>query len=489
MIPNSSVLEQCPSVFPAENSDAKVQKKPSEANPNRAALVGHNDRPAPDSLTEYTVTKTGQSPAMTAQDDLTTHFQTLCTNDDGNTVATLLARMSEEEIRKWLSTPLDFSEKHDIPMMHVARHNSVSIASVLLSHKANPVEISPHSETGSHPLFIAAQENQVDIIHLMSTADAFDPDSPRGCDGYNAMCIAIDRDCQEAVKALLEHKADPNYKFRAVYDEGVLKLAQSLVEEEAACANRCWCTLVNYAVMKGRTEILKLLLSKGGEVTNVDSGNPLQQSPLAVAVEGKLCEETIQLLLRYGADMHEPLPVNPDDWASITEEKINNRPTLCQYICTRRGPEAERVLNLFCTYYRTQDGKKLTPEEFFKVNFLPGVYRLIATSDTHFKNLAATPEFQDFFIQFEYFRHEKLVEDQINSADLDKSQQNTLKQLSQEHAKEEINQLKDMNVGDFQESILLFINFLKENEVSPAEYHDAVKAMAKEFESSKEGAL
>ena len=375
---------------------APVQTGEAEPASKRLAQSGSVDSPTPHSLTDFTITRAEQSTTMRVQDELATRFKTLCTDDDGDTLAKILSGMSEEEVLNWLNTPLDFSERKDIPMMYAARHDCVSIASVLLSHKSNPVAINPHSETQSHPLFIAAQENNVNIIRVMSTADTFDPLMPRG-DGFNAMHVAIQANHQEITKVLLEEcKADPNHKCQAIVLEGTIAPVQSFTEDQVTRGSKCWLTLMNFAASKARTEILEQLILKGGKVENVDPDNPKQQSPLAAALLGASiqmhdCTSTIDLLLSKGADMHEFLPLSPEEPLSyprpiLREAKLAARPTLCQFACFLiMLPATASCARIFHKHYQKLESANVSLNDFVLQHASGasgGTNRFIATSST-----------------------------------------------------------------------------------------------------------
>lgn len=480
---NSSqpALNQCPAACSPGEPCCPTQAESSKANPNRAALLGHGDGAAPDSLTDFMVTGAVESATTRAQTDLTNRFQTLCANGDGYTVGILLSRMSEAEINQWLDTPLHFSQFNDTPMMYVARHNLVSIASLLLSHNANPVKPNPYSETKSHPLFIAAQRNQVEVIHLMSKAKGFDPNTPRS-DGHNALSVAVLKENRDAVKALLECKANPNYQIAAVFFNGKLQPVKCLSENEAACAEKSWITMINVAARKGNAEILRLLLANNGNPNNVDPGNPLQQSPLVAAFLGNAHEEIIRLLLAHGADMHEHLSVSPPDWSGITQDKINKRATICQFACAAmQYPENEPILKLLHRYYRTKEGKSVSFKKFYEENSSEGFCRLIATSDGFFKPIFAVCGIDNFLPYIELFLQNKMTEIQINDSDLDENQAKILKNLTEEKTQESLSQLKKVTLKELQELFLLYLGKLKNDGITMTQDADKHRASLDEF--------
>lgn len=351
---------------------------------------------APQSLADYSVTKAKQS--ATAQDNLATRFKTLCTNDDGATLASILSGMSEEEVSTWLNTALPYSERHDTPMMYAARYNCVSMTAVLMSHKADPVAINPHSTTKSHPLFIAAQENNVDVLRVMSTANTFAVDTPRG-GGSSSLLAAVGNQKLEATTFLLECGADPNFKVPAIaLDKGVMKPIECCTEDEAAGGINCWYTLMNVAAEQEQTpdsvRILELLLCNGGKVENIDPGNPLQRSPLATAIltalpNGHSCEKIVDLLLSHGADMNEPVPTPVDlvrpaqnsQSALLGAVRLRVRPSICEHACLMGFNHIGfPVVQIIHKYYLLQEGSEKMPlAEFMQVNASEGFCRAAAT--------------------------------------------------------------------------------------------------------------
>ena len=384
------------SFIDTQASHTPLATKQSELGLKHLSLSDPDNKPAPQLLADFTITKAEQ-PA-TVQDDLATRFQVLCTNDDGATLASILSGMSEEEVRTWLNTDLPYSERHDTPMMYVARLNCASMASVLVSHKADPVAINPHSETASHPLYIAAQENNVEVLRVMSTADTFVPDTPRG-DGSTALSVAVKNHSLEVTRLLLECEADPNYKSQAIDLDGELRPIECCTEDEVARGIKCWDTLMNVAAAQEQTQdsvkIFELLLSKGGKVDNIDPDNPHQRSPLTTAIltalgVGHGCEKIVDLLLSHGANMYEPLPLTEADpvspgqnsqSASLRAIELKVRPSICEYVCLMStGPVAFPVVQILHKYYLLQEGSEKMPlEEFVRVNGPEGFLRAAAT--------------------------------------------------------------------------------------------------------------
>ena len=380
---------------PFIDSHAPLATEQPELGLKHLSLSDPDNKPAPQSLADFTITKAEQ-PA-TAQDDLATRFQLLCTNDDGTTLASILSGMSEEEVRTWLNTDLPYSERHDTPMMYVARRNCASMASVLMSHKADPVAINPHSETASHPLYIAAQENNVEVLRVMSTADTFAPDTPRS-DGSTALSVAVKNHSLEVTRLLLECKADPNYKSQCIVVDGELRLIECCTEDEAARGIKFWNTLMNVAAAQEQTQdsvkIFELLLSKGGKVENIDPDNPFQPSPLASAIlgavpTGRSCEKFVDLLLSHGADMYEPFPLAAEDIVSPAQISQSAppralesmvRPSICEYVCLMStNPIVLPVGQIIHKHYLLQEGSEKMPwKEFVGVNGQEGFLRAAA---------------------------------------------------------------------------------------------------------------
>ncbi|USE37680.1 ankyrin repeat domain-containing protein [Endozoicomonas sp. SCSIO W0465] len=108
------------------------------------------------------------STAELTSNALTSSFQMLCNSDDGEELARLLLGTDETTRHNWFSSPLDFSEKKDTPLMYAARHGHAAVAATLIDYQANPCENNPLNICQSNALTIAAQNNQVKVIQMMA---------------------------------------------------------------------------------------------------------------------------------------------------------------------------------------------------------------------------------------------------------------------------------------------------------------------------------
>ena len=150
---------------------------------------------------------------------------------------------------------------------------------------------------------------------------------------------------------------------------------------------------MNFAASKARREILEQLILKGGKVEYVDPDNPKQQSPLAAALLGASiqmhdCTSTIDLLLSKGADMHELLPLSPEEPLSnprpiLREAKLAARPTLCQFACFLIIlPATASCARIFHKHYQKLKSANVSFSDFVLQRASGGTDRFIATSST-----------------------------------------------------------------------------------------------------------
>ena len=298
-------------------------------------------------------------------DALTYRFQILCNSDDGEELAYLLSNIDEATRGEWFSSSLTFSEKQDTPMMYAARHGHAAVVAALISYQANPCENNPLSNYQCNALTLAAQENQAEVIREMAKSKYFNPDEPRG-DGITAMIMAIQAGHDEITKILLELKADPNYKVRLDndYHQGGFIPSGSFGDKESLPSSQLLYTPVMHVASHGKPIILEQLLAKGGNPNNIDLANPLQQSPLRIALSSKKSSaEVIKLLLKYKADMHERVVPANGVFKNITHEKNYLLPTVfetaCHFAAMKQSSQPEHIAEVFCDYYRTPEGEKI----------------------------------------------------------------------------------------------------------------------------------
>ncbi|WP_067585048.1 ankyrin repeat domain-containing protein [Endozoicomonas ascidiicola] len=251
----------------------------------------------------------------------------------------------------------------------------------LINHGADPMQNNPHANLNSHALFIAAQENHADVIHAIAKSEVFAPDKPRG-DGTTAMFMAIQYGNTQAVDALLTNNASPNaeIQYASHTSGGIAPISEGDVIPPAE--SQVIVTPVYLAAEKGKTDILELLLSKGGHANNIAPENPIQRSPLASAILGPNCQEkVVELLLKHGAKIHEPMP------AQTTTQRII---TLSQWACIQvadQTPESKKIAQLFCDYHRTPAGQKMSYEEFQRQFSIEGTMKVAAFDTQVMENL------------------------------------------------------------------------------------------------------
>lgn len=301
------------------------------------------------------------------REDPDSAFRLMCIEDDSKKVLCLLAEMDDENRQDWLIKPLDYSEQCDTPVIYAARHGCASVVSALLQFKADPLAENPHSEQKHHALMIAAQNNHGKVIEAMARHPEFEPDKPIGNNGVTALYIAIDNNAIDAVEKLLELVADPNYTIhRCVHrDQNTIVPGENPVQQYGSILPTIVLTPVIYAVTKGNVEILKKLLENGGSVANPDLDNPLQESPLGKALQPKCrLPEVVALLLRYGANMHERIPVYPETY--VNEKLLPYRPSLLEYLCHKSSEtELPPCLELLYEHFSETSHIEITTWEFY----------------------------------------------------------------------------------------------------------------------------
>lgn len=301
------------------------------------------------------------------REDPDSAFRLMCIEDDSKKVLCLLAEMDDENRQDWLIKPLDYSEQCDTPIIYAARRGCASVVSALLQFKADPLAENPHSEQKHHALMIAAQNNHGKVIEAMARHPEFEPDKPIGNNGVTALYIAIDNNAIDAVEKLLELVADPNYTIhRCVHrDQNTIVPGENPVQQYGSILPTIVLTPVIYAVTKGNVEILKKLLENGGSVANPDLDNPLQESPLGKALHPRCrLPEVVALLLRYGANMHERIPVYPETY--VNEKLLPYRPSLLEYLCHKSSEtELPPCLEVLYEHFSETSHIEITTWEFY----------------------------------------------------------------------------------------------------------------------------
>ena len=181
------------------------------------------------------------------------------------------------------------------------------------------------------------------------------------------MHIAIENNAIDAVEKLLELVADPNYTIHCCVhrDQNTIVPGENPVQQDGTTLPTILLTPVIYAVAKGNIEILKILLENGGSTANPDPGNPLQESPLGKALHPQ-CQrpEVVALLLRFGANMHERIPVSPE--TCVNEKLLPYRPSILEDLChTCSKIEWSPCLEVLYEHFSITSGIEITPQEFY----------------------------------------------------------------------------------------------------------------------------
>lgn len=183
------------------------------------------------------------------------------------------ARDGKTEICKYLLEELNLSvdskdDDGETPLIHAARMGHLDTAKYLLEHGADPTATS--NQLGTTALHHAAGTGCVELIHLL-LSKGLPVDTPS--DAGSPLIWAAGNDRLEAVKALLDHGANPN----AETDDNVTALLS--------------------AVAAGSLDCVELLVKRGADV-NVTAGGA---TPLHIAADNGN-EKLITCLLEAGAD-------------------------------------------------------------------------------------------------------------------------------------------------------------------------------------------
>ena len=175
---------------------------------------------------------------------------------------------------------------------------------LLLQRGANAKSLNRHKYT---PLYEAVADNQLGCVRILLEHGA-NP-APGGADEH-AICRAGHPDI---IRLLLQHGADVNQK--ATEEDGLitpimnatgsddLEAFRLLQEAGADLSARDYRndTLLHYAACACNAELARILLELGADVNarNVDG-----RTPLIYAASDSNAEETVELLLQHGADVH-----------------------------------------------------------------------------------------------------------------------------------------------------------------------------------------
>ncbi|KAJ5640353.1 uncharacterized protein N7484_008215 [Penicillium longicatenatum] len=167
------------------------------------------------------------------------------------------------------------------PLLEAIRSNQESKVALLLKHGADP-----HITEGRgamNLLHVASAKNAVPAILKMLIGVGIAVDSHDGF-GRTPLQVAADHSCVRAVRVLLQHGANPNYKNINRHSEGRTALFYAVSGKSARHENKT---------------IIRMLVMHGAEV---NSKNCVQQTPLLYAVSRGAIKQA-QALLENGADI------------------------------------------------------------------------------------------------------------------------------------------------------------------------------------------
>ncbi|KAJ6102610.1 hypothetical protein N7486_005037 [Penicillium sp. IBT 16267x] len=167
------------------------------------------------------------------------------------------------------------------PLLEAIRSNQESKVALLLKHGADPHIV--EGRDTMNLLHVASAKNAAPAILKMLIGIGIPVDSPDGV-GRTSLQVAADHSCIRAVRVLLQHGADPNYKNKDRYSQGRTALFYAVGAKSARLENK---TIIRALVMRG---------------AEVDSRNCVQQTPLLYAVSRGAVKQA-QALLENGANI------------------------------------------------------------------------------------------------------------------------------------------------------------------------------------------
>jgi len=223
------------------------------------------------------------------------------------------------------ANPGPFDKDAGTPL-HIACHNgSLEICRLLLAQPGVKNGLALRSKCGWVPLHAAARGRGAPIVRILLDAgaqvDAVADGDREFEKGMTALALACEasagHDMTDAISALLEHGADPNHAaqnkttplFYAL-TSGKLPLARLLLEKGADKSRLA--TMLDppplmVAAAQGNAEICKFLLEEVGVNVNVKSRDHQDYTPLHHAAGYGRNRETIELLVKAGANIEAKL--------------------------------------------------------------------------------------------------------------------------------------------------------------------------------------
>lgn len=205
------------------------------------------------------------------------------------------------------------------PLWIAASRGDEPVVELLLTNGAN---VNPTSEgsSGMSPLDVAAQRGAVGVMRLLlargAEVNAKNQDEMQR--GWTALHYAVDAQRQDAVKLLLENKADPNARLEVNYNPwGSAPQARSRGESDPG-----YTPLLIAAGNKPSAEITQLLLAAKAD-PNLKSERGVTPLVRAMMLAPPLRKEIAALLLDHGADPNDRGgdEKTPLMWAAMYKDK------------------------------------------------------------------------------------------------------------------------------------------------------------------------
>ncbi len=213
-----------------------------------------------------------------------------------------------ETIRRLVDQGVDIHSRSRggwTPLMYASLSGNLEIARFLLEQG---VDVNAYDEEGWTALMLATGQGYLDLVYLLMEQGA--NVNAQNQESLTALMIAAEQNNLDIARFLVQQGAELNGYEQISHltplmwavEEGHFELAEFLLQSGANVnvQNPYGSTALTVAIIKDRTEIVKMLLDFGADFSNSkDDWTPLR---LAV-LEGN--RKILELLIRHGADLHE----------------------------------------------------------------------------------------------------------------------------------------------------------------------------------------